>query len=331
MNIGISNNYTSPNFTGYKSVFGKKLEKAMVSPKITRQSASRLLDDFADMYDKKVIPDKKIGSGFYGTVYKIDDYYVLKRGNEKLEPEFGGIEISKKSKFAKLKHYFGDAIATIFNNNGEDMIIMKNVYSKGKSLPVGIPEDFATKHTKDECLKYYNEIYLPTFANLPQKSFDGIAKDFAQLNAMGKKGNYYTFDYVNPNNFVLAGKTLRILDEIYDHGIKTKNCVTDLLEVFLNRMDLDTEAVFDEKLINKRSSLAKKIILAGAKHKVPMYQNNSDLESWNTTLNTLLGLNISKNSLKNIVKFIDEIVSNNNNPKKRTELVKQYLERTVGL
>lgn len=96
MNIGISNNYTSPNFTGYKSVFGKKLEKAMTSQKITRQSASRLLDDFADMYDKKVIPDKKIGSGFYGTVYKIDDYYVLKRGNEKLEPEFGGIEISKK-------------------------------------------------------------------------------------------------------------------------------------------------------------------------------------------------------------------------------------------
>ncbi|MBO6256738.1 hypothetical protein J6N69_01710 [bacterium] len=62
-----------------------------------------------------------------------------------------------------------------------------------------------------------------------------------------------------------------------------------------------------------------------------MYQNNSDLESWDTTLNTLLELNISKKSLKNIVKFIDKIVSNNNNPKKRTELVKQYLENTVGL
>ena len=326
--MDIQSAYT-PTFTGYKSVFGKKLEKALASPKTTRQSASRLLDDFADMYHKRVRMNNKIGSGFYGTVYKIDDNYVLKRGNERLVPEFGGIEIVRKLKFGHLKHYFGEAIAKIYNNNGEDMAILKNVYSKGKSIPVGIPDGFGNVHTKDECLEYYNKIYLPKFAKLPQRSFDGIAKDFAQLNKMCTTKRSYFFDFLNPNNFVLCGKTIRILDEINIDEVKTKNCVTDMLDVFINRMDMDKYAVFDEELISLRKELAKKIILAGARHKVPMCYDTTDLPSWAKTFYDLLGMEDINVGI--ITEDIDNIVSLYNKPKQRVEIVKQYLEEFVGL
>lgn len=316
-------------FTGYKSTFSKKLEKSLAASRTTSQSASRLLNDFAEMYDKKVCIDKKIGSGFYGTVYKIDDCYVLKRGNERLEPEFGGIEVVRNRKFLHLKHYFGEVVAKIFNNNGEDMAILKNVYSKGKSIPAGVPDDFAKTHTKEECFKYYADVYLPKFATLPQKSFDGIAMDFAQLNKMCTKKKSYFFDFLNPNNFVLCGKTIRILDEINKYEQSTRNCITDMLDVFLNRVDLDNDAVYDEKLVGLRKKIAKKIILAGARHKVPMCYQNTDLVSWQKTFNDILDMNDL--NVGEMVSDINNIVKLYDKPKVRVEAVNQYLEEIVGL
>ncbi len=316
-------------FTGYKSTFSKKLEKALAAQRTTSQSASKLLDDFADMYDKKVCMDKKIGSGFYGTVYKIDDCYVLKRGNERLEPEFGGIEVVRNRKFSQLKHYFGEAIAKIFNNSGEDMAILKNVYSKGISIPAGVPDDFAKTHTKDECFKYYADVYLPKFASLPQKSFDGIAMDFALLNKMCTKRKSYFFDFLNPNNFVLCGKTIRVLDEINEYEKPTRNCITDMLDVFLNRVDLDNDAVYDENLVSLRKKLTKKIILAGARHKVPMCYQNTDLVSWQKTFNDILGM--KDLNVNEMIFDIDNLVKLYDKPKVRVEAVNQYLEEIVGL
>lgn len=319
----------STTFTGYKSAFGKKLEKALSTRRTTRQSASRLLDDFAEMYGQKVCLNSKIGSGFYGSVYKIDDCYVLKRGNEYLEPEFGGIELVRRRKFGHLKHYFGEAIAKIYNNIGEDMAILKNVYSKGKSIPVGVPVEFSKTHTKEECYEYYSKIYLPKFAKLPQRSFDGIAKDFAQLNKMCTKNKSYFFDFLNPNNFVLCGKTLRILDDVNEYEKPTRNCVTDMLEVFLNKMDLDNDSVFDEKLLTLRKELTKKLILAGARHEVPMCYNGLDLVTWSKTFQDVLGMN--EIDVGVVTSDIDKIVRLYGKPKQRVEIVKQYLEEFVGL
>lgn len=324
----IGNSYTIV-FTGYKSKFSKKLEKALDKPIITRKEAKNLLKDFTDMYYKKVSQETKIGSGFYGTVYKIDDCYVLKRGNERLAPEFKGIKLIKNGKFSHLKNYFGEAIAKIYNKIGEDMFILKNVYSKGKSIPVGVPVEFAQNHTKEECLKYYAENYLPKFAKLPQRSFDNIAKDFAILNSMCKKNRSYFFDFLNPNNFVLCGKTIRILDDINQYERATRNCVTDLFEVFINKMYLDCDAVFDEKLVSLRKILAKKLILAGAKHNIPMCYKNPDLSSWNKTFGDLL--NMHNLNTPKMISDINKIINANKNQKKRTELIKQYLEQVVGL
>lgn len=328
MNMEVQASYT-PSFTGYKSVFSQKLEKALKTQRTSRQSAGRLLGDFTDMYGKRVRLSNKIGSGFYGTVYKIDDSYVLKRGNERLVPEFGGIEVVRKLEFRHLKHYFGEAIAKIYNNNGEDMAILRNVYSKGKSVPVGIPDGFDSTHTKDECLEYYKKNYLPKFAQLPQRSFDGIAKDFALLNKMCTPKKSYFFDFLNPNNFVLCGKTIRILDEINIDSLKTRNCVTDMLDVFINRMDLGKEAVFDEELVPLRKELTKKLILAGARHKVPMYYDKTNMNTWAKTFNDLLGM--EDLDVGQMVADIDSIVGVYTKPKQRVEIVKQYLEEIIDL
>ena len=61
----ISSSYPQT-FRGYKSSFSKKLEKSLAAQRTTSQSASRLLNDFAEMYDKKVCIDKKIGYSVAG-------------------------------------------------------------------------------------------------------------------------------------------------------------------------------------------------------------------------------------------------------------------------
>lgn len=322
-------NYSyNPAFTGYKSVFGKRFEKAIASSHLTRNETSKLLKDFTDIYSKKVNSHSKIGSGFYGTVYKIDDYYVLKRGNEKLEPEFKNIKLIKQGKFSHIKNYFGGAIAKIYNKIGEDMYILRNVYSKGKSIPVGVPLEFAYSHTKEECLKYYAQNYMPKFAKLPQKTFDDVAKSFAQLNKMCTKNKSYFFDFMNPNNFVLCGKTIRILDEINIYRT-TRNCVTDLLEVFVNRMYFDCDSVFDKNLIPLRKELTKKLILSGVKHNIPMCYKSPDLAAWDKTFKDLLGM---KNlNTKKMITDINNLIGSNKNSQKRTEKVKQYIEQVIGL
>ena len=314
-------------FTGYKSAFSKKLEKALNTPVMTREQAKNLLKDFTDMYDKKVCPDTKIGTGFFGSVYKIDDCYVLKRGNECLVPEFKGISLKKHGKFSHLKHYFGEAVAKIYNNTGEDMLILRNVYSKGNAIAAGLPFEYASTHPKEECLKYYAKNCLIKFAKLPQRSFDGIAKDFAKLNKMCSKHKSFFFDFMNPNNFVLCGKTIRITDEINQYE-KTRNCVTDMLDIFLNKIDFDNNAEFDKKLLSLRKELTKKLILAGARHNIPMYYNTADLTAWSKTFNELLG--IKNIDVTTITSDIGNIADLYKKPKQRVEKVKQYLETVAG-
>ena len=94
-------------------------------------------------------------------------------------------------------------------------------------------------------------------------------------------------------------------------------------------MYLDCDAVFDEKLVSLRKILAKKLILAGAKHNIPMCYKNPDLSSWNKTFGDLL--NMHNLNTPKMISDINKIINANKNQKKRTELIKQYLEQVVGL
>ena len=48
---------------------------------------------------------------------------------------------------------------------------------------------------------------------------------FKVLNDLGSEDISYSFDYLNPNNFVLVGKTIRITDVITKGSSKNPNTI----------------------------------------------------------------------------------------------------------
>ena len=128
------------------------------------------------------------------------------------------------------------------------------------------------------------------FAKLPQKSFDAIAKDCDLLNKMGKKDHSYSFDYNNPNNFVLVGKTLRITDVISEKTSENPNTMAQLLYSFLQKTDLDGNAVYNARAGFNRQMLLKKIVMAGMKYNLPIENAESDKKIWQVVANDLCKL-----------------------------------------
>ncbi|MBQ8460655.1 hypothetical protein IJ541_11235 [bacterium] len=322
---------TIPQFTGYRSVLSKKLDKTIQSRKCSKTAREEIINDLTKFIRKKARTKRILGEGFFNSVYKIDDKYALKRSSEAIFTRISDFKINRNLKFKNLKHYFGEFIANIYDAGGDELKILRNVYSKGRATPVGIPRTYAKTHTYPEGLKYYYENCLPILANLPQRSFDGIAKDCAQLNKMCTRRTSYTFYYCNPNNFVLTGKTLRILDDIDVEHSNKRNSVANLLKVFINQIDLDYFAVYNPEQLPLRKLLAKKIILAGVRHELPMYSCMNDLDEWNYLLQHLLEIRISDELIKNTADIFDTIIKENKNPQKRVQIAKIFLENNLGL
>ncbi len=119
-------------------------------------------------------PNKIVGQGFHGVVYKIDDRYVLKVSH-KDKPYADMLDKIKELKFSDLKTYYGEPVAKFY-----DVQILKNVSSKGLHIPAGIPQKDIGLKTEKECSEYYEKIYLPLFSSLPQKSFDAVKEQPVQ-------------------------------------------------------------------------------------------------------------------------------------------------------
>ncbi len=316
------------NFTGYKSTFSRKLDCAIHNPRAASQS--ELLDSLVGFCNKKIKNDRRLGSGYFSTVYKIDDKYVLKMSKRTQKPNLIKIVLNKTQKFKTLKRYFGESVAKVVNKYGADLHILRNVYSKGNPVPAGVPSDFIKHNSYFKCLDYYSNVYLPMFSSLPQRSFDAIAKDCAELNRLSKGKRAYVFDYLNPNNFVLCGKTLRIVDEIGHASLKgIKNSVADLLSVFVNNADLDFFVEAEPIIVNPRRILTRKIILAGARHGLSMCGSETNYGTWVYPI-SILNTNLSESMMIDMAKTIDTIVKENKSPKKRVALVSEYLDKVAG-
>lgn len=267
--------YNKPiQFQGYKSVFSRKLESVIAEGKKECKGQSFLTDWLKKFVAKKMRADRKIGEGFHGEVYKIDDKYVLKI-HKHHRPYADIMDNIPKQKFASLKTYYGEPVATF-----SDIKILKNVSSNGKHIQAGIPEKFSRTMTEEQCKKYLENVYLPIFSEVPQKSFDAIAKDCDTLNKMGSEYVTYEFDYLNPNNFVLVGKTIRITDVISKGSTENPNTVSDLLYVFIQKSGLDTYVEYSKKAEPFRRELLKKIVLAGMKHNLPLGDNPYGRKVW---------------------------------------------------
>ena len=304
-------------FTGYKSVFSKKLQLVVAKGEADEYENTFLIGQLQKFLALKMTAKRKIGSGFHGSVYKIDDKYVLKSSNcEPLIDEV--LTILPKPKFSALKTYYGEPVAE-YNS----LEILNNVSSKGKHIPAGVPLSYFNYHSIEQCQKYYENEYLPLFSSLPQRSFDAIAKDCDTLNKMGSQGKNYSFDYINPNNFVLVGKSLRITDSINRLSAANPNKVSDLLQVFLNQVAFNTEAIYSKDALPYRRELLKKIILAGQKYNLPLGESSIGKNIWRDVTDYLCR---SKEYYLNIIDTLSKFQEEIPDTKLRLKKTSEYLD-----
>lgn len=302
-------------FKGYTSNFSKKLDALLEG---NLKSHKNVESEFKKILKCKIKPSNLIGEGFHELVYKIDDKYVLKFSKRNFDTLTNTLTKVVKRKFKNLKSYFGEPVV-VFG----DIKILPNVSNGGKHVPAGIPFIYSRKHTSWENEEYYIKKYLPLFAELPQQSFDRIAKDLALLNKKKSKSGYYVFDYKNPNNFVLTGKTIKIVDVTTNTSIRNSNCAADLLNVFLENMEIDTISRYNPEAVVNRRKLFKKVVLAAAKNDLPMAASSSDEILIEKVFKDLCN---GDGECKSVLKEIKSIVKNNPNIKKRAELLNIYID-----
>ena len=325
-------NYTYPHALNHKaeninfkgsSAFTKQLDIILKQGHATFKQENKLLKLLHKFMQKNLSHRKLLGEGHYGKVYKIDSKYVLKVFNK--EQNFADIlDGLSQGKFKNLKTYYGEPVAEFY-----DVYVLKNMSPKTLHVPAGIPKKFKKFYSEEECLQYYEKIYLPLFASVSQKSYNAIARDCAELNKM-KDGEYYlNFDYCNPNNFVLAGKSLRITDDIYKTSIPNPNTAADLLEVFLDKL---TEYTFLPKLnkdmIPFQREIFKKIIIAANKCKLPLGDNLSGcLTEWEVITQNICNFKYSHTEIiKNLKNFQTKISSE----RKRVKETEKYLNKIIS-
>lgn len=163
------------------SKLGRQIDKVLEQNGSNNNDVNRLRLMFEDYFVRDLNESNTLGKGFYGCVYSIDDKYVFKcKNGETPDAEIGAFKLAPKAfreNLSGLKTYFGGILMQLGN-----VAILRNVSSDGKHIPAGIPRAMLSKFPNDELVVYYNSIYLPIFANLPQRSFDGLAKDFDYLN-----------------------------------------------------------------------------------------------------------------------------------------------------
>lgn len=320
-NNNLFSNYknTSPQFCSYKTSFSKKLDNVLLKKRASKEDKTLLSEKLNNLLNTK-LQNRFLGEGANGQVYKIDDEYVLKTLYN------SGIENTKfdslgNDKFSELKNYYGEPVAKF-----SDVTILKNVSSNGEHIPVGVPDRVSKNGLKEECIAYYEKMYLPRFADLPQKSYNGLAQDLNRLNKMGRGLNNYKFDYLNPNNFVLVGKSLRIIDDVYKTLQPNENTTAKMLGMFLHDMTRNSVAVYNKDVVPERKNILKKVILAGVNSNLPLGTRDRDKEIWNYTLNTLCGI---KTPAKNVVDEIDIIQKNCLSPKSRVQKTEKYLDEIL--
>lgn len=276
-------------FGQYVSKLGHKIDDVLRTKEPSPEALGSLYEGLLEFVKSPKFDAKLKGKGFYSKIFNIDDKYVLKVGKYGRKFPEPNIEI-REPLFPELKTYYGDALII-----SGDLKILRNVSSTNKHIVAGVPSEiiekssvprgaktslpqrysvmFADYNHGNDVLKYYNEVYLPTFAKLPQSSFDKLANDLALLNKKGFNEVGFGIDTNNPNNIVLVGKSsLRIVDDIDVHRTRKPNTIGGLLNMLLVKADYDTTLPLPTNSSSKalRFELFRKIVLAGEKYDLPL-------------------------------------------------------------
>ncbi len=310
-------------FKGYTTLFTKELDVVLRQGKADWQQESKLVKFINSFIQNKMTHQRLVNEGHYGKVYKLDSKYVLKI--LKKENIFANMLSGlSHGKFKELKTYYGEHIAEF-----EDVFVLKNMSPQDLHIPVGVPKKFKKLYFSKGCKDYYEKVYLPLFASVSQKSYNAIAKDCAQLNKM-RNGEYFlSFDYCNPNNFVLSGKSLRITDDITNTALDNPNTASDLLEVFLDKMTRYEPApkTDDKDVLHYRRDILKKIVIAANTYKLPLGDEIAYCASeWKYILDKMCKIKESYLDVLDNLKSIQREVPDKT---KRTKATEKYLDRLI--
>ena len=259
----------TPNFNG-TSRFSQELQTYISNSVKSEEAEQKLIETFKNTLSQCITPENKIGSGKFGSVYRIDDEFVLKTpNNENIEAD--KVSFEDNPIIGQLKTYYGNIIAKFGN-----IKILKNAAATSSTLPAGVKEELLERSQK---MNYYREVYLQRFSRLPQKAFDDIAADFKTL---GKERK--SFDTINPNNFIADGDSIRIVDDIQIPDDKMFNSLAGLVKVLLTSYDRNTKAEFDILAVGARRTILRKLILAGEKCKLDFGHTPAERKELNDAL-----------------------------------------------
>ncbi len=233
--------------------------------------------------------DRLLGEGFHESVYRIDDNYAVKMHPK----EYASSIIDKndsfhilKDEYSELKRYYGGVLARFGG-----FYVLRNL---GKHIPAGVPQSIKESKSVD----YYRKEYLPTFAQVPQESYNALLEDCAILNRRCDEGiDFYcrVFDFVNSNNIVLKDNNLYWVDNI-SSSASEKNSTMNILNMMLNKYKLDGfSAIFNGygESLNYAKTIFDKVIIAGAAVKLP-FRGCVDRFSDKNIKNILLNLKIKE-------------------------------------
>lgn len=314
----IQPNSNSVNFTGCRTLLGKRLDKVISEGMISPDDNLFLVKELKKLLEKRMKTSQNLGEGMQNRIYKIDDKYVMRVPINRAVITDDKVILCKR-KYADLKTYYGEPLA-IFGN----IKILKNACPKGNAIPAGIPKELPKNFDKNNLSSYYSNFYLPIFANVPQRSYDMLARDIKTLgDIVENKYIRYTFDYFNPNNVVLSGKTLKMTDEVDMTIWENKNTISDMLNVFLKQMTVGVPASPSEKLLPLRHQIAKKVIKAGMKYNVPITGESLPNSVFNYVFQFLCR---AKEPSTKIFNKLEEIKNMNLSAKERCLLTDKYLD-----
>lgn len=286
----------TPSFQAYyKSSLGKQLERALK----TKTEQAELSDKFMKILEQKACPDDKIGKGAYGTVFRIDDYFVMKVNND--TPTQAGIfKQSKNNKFKTLKNYYGNVLARVGN-----IQILPNVTRNRKNF-------LQMANPTSDGIESYNKA-LREFAALPQQAFDKLAEDFKLLNEIHETNLFYRFDINNPNNFIKVGKSIRIVDEIDWVPCAQPNDIHSLMHIFIK----------DGGDVELKKEIFKKCAMACEKHKLPMDAAYDYLTQFMDDIIKQAGIKID---FETYYETMQALRTNYPDERERLYLVKKFIE-----
>lgn len=283
-------------------------------------TAGKVDKSFAINKMKKILPQIvekcKIfeGEGFTSSVYKIDNKYVYKLQKRKIIT-YHSINLSPENKRPNLKTWYGKKLVDI---DAGRLSILRNSNENKKFMSAGIIDgpDFGRRY----------ESGIRRCAKIPQEAYDDVAKDFKALNeAVNPKEDiekYYSFDYINPNNFMFSDKELRIVDNIEPTDEKNANNVFSMINCLLAKYTILAKCKFSEKLIEPRREILKKCFVACEKQSLPLEGNLYFLPSINNTLR-LCKINRSWGWIQS---DIAKIRKESNDPQISAKLVGEYFD-----